>query len=260
MFINVSVHNYNGVNHSAYTLYYSRIIIEIFDEEIIWQKCRRTRYQSFSLALSTILSFIFEIAMPFDIPYNFRQSLPRCDTITSPMIYDQSLLRERGKETIYEQWLWRGGHKTTGTARWKPLDGNYGGRSPDHLEGVKAQMKSADSPGKSAPGKGELCTSPRRATKDDGSVHAGVTAGVPNSHFVITPAAIRSPSRLIYRNPSIISPFRPSHLVLSVFSFCRHVSAFFPICNRYEAQCSFRGSRQKRIPLRYARIGEEAGF
>lgn len=165
--------------------------------------------------------------MPFDIPYNFRQSLPRCDTITSPMIYDQSLLRKGGKETIYEQWLWHGGHKTTGTARWKPLHGNYGGRSPDHLEGVKAQMKSADSPGKSAPGKGELCTSPRRATKDDGSVHAGVTAGVPNSHFVITPAAIRSPSRLIYRNPSIIPPFRPSHLVLSVFSFCRHVSAFF---------------------------------
>lgn len=89
-------------------------------------------------------------------------------------------------------------------------------------------MKSADSPGKSAPGKGELCTSPRRATKDDGSVHAGVTAGVPNSHFVITPAAIRSPSRLIYRNPSIIPPFSsfPPHAV-RLLILRRHVSAFF---------------------------------
>lgn len=51
-----------------------------------------------------------------------------------------------------------------------------------------------------------------RATKDDGSVHAGVTASVPNSHFVITPAAIRS--RLIYRGPSIIPPFRPFHLAV----------------------------------------------
>lgn len=50
------------------------------------------------LALSSILSFIFEIAMPFDIPYNFRQSLPCCDTITSPMIYDQSLLGKGGRE------------------------------------------------------------------------------------------------------------------------------------------------------------------
>lgn len=58
---------------------------------------------SFSLALSCILSFIFEIAMPFDIPYNFRQSLPRRDTIMSPMIYDQSLPRKGGKGTIYEQ-------------------------------------------------------------------------------------------------------------------------------------------------------------
>lgn len=166
MFINVSVHNYNGVNHSAYTLCYSGIIIEIFGEEIIWQKCRRTRYQSFSLALSTILSFIFEIAMPFDIPYNFRQSLPRCDTITSPMIYDQSLPRKGGKETIYEQWLWHGGHKTTGTARWKPLHGNYGGRSPDHLEGVKAQMKSADSPGKKCSGERGVVHQP--AKSDEG--------------------------------------------------------------------------------------------
>lgn len=122
-------------------------------------------------------------------------------------------------------------------------------------------MKSADSPGKSAPGEGELCTSPRRATKDDGSVHAGVTAGVPNSHFVITPAAIRSPSRLIYRGPSIIPP-RPSHLVLSVFSFHWHVSAFFRYATvtRRNALFVVLDSRQKRIPLRYAGIGEEAGF
>lgn len=49
-----------------------------------------------------ILSFS-KSRKPFNIPYNFRQSLPRGDTITSPMIYDQSLLREGGKETIYEQ-------------------------------------------------------------------------------------------------------------------------------------------------------------
>lgn len=36
--------------------------------------------------------------MPFDILYNFRQSLPRRDTIMSPMIYDQSLPRKGGKE------------------------------------------------------------------------------------------------------------------------------------------------------------------
>lgn len=35
--------------------------------------------------------------MPSDIPYNFRQSSSRGDTITSPMIYDQSLPKE-GKE------------------------------------------------------------------------------------------------------------------------------------------------------------------
>ncbi|KYN41738.1 hypothetical protein ALC56_03881 [Trachymyrmex septentrionalis] len=36
--------------------------------------------------------------MPSDIPYNFRQSSSRGDTITSPMIYDQSLLREGREE------------------------------------------------------------------------------------------------------------------------------------------------------------------
>lgn len=35
IFISVSIHNYNNVNHSAYTRRYSRIIIEIFDKEII---------------------------------------------------------------------------------------------------------------------------------------------------------------------------------------------------------------------------------
>lgn len=71
-----------------------------------------------------------------------------------------------------------------------------------------------------------------RATKDDGSVHAGVTASVPNSHFVITPAAIRS--RLIYRGPSIIPPFRPFHLSLSVVISPAH-KRLFPMRNRYEA-------------------------
>lgn len=73
---------------------------------------------------------------------------------------------------------------------------------------------SAEGEKKKGEGKGKSSASPRgeRATKDDGSVHAGVTANVPNSHFVITLAAIRS--RLIYRGPSIIPPFRPFHLAV----------------------------------------------
>jgi len=50
------------------------------------------RYRDF------IPPFIFEIAMPSDIPYNFRQSSSR-DTITSPMIYDQSLPRGKRRST-----------------------------------------------------------------------------------------------------------------------------------------------------------------
>lgn len=158
---------YNYVQQS-FRLHRSKFVIEIFDKEIAWSVVGRNIKFSRKLSLSRLHfpPFIFEIAMPSDIPYNFRQSSSRGDTITSPMIYDQSLPKE-GRGTIYEQWLWHGKHKTTGAARWKPLHGNYAGRSPDHLEGVKAQMKSAGSPerGKkclAVKGEREFCITPRR--------------------------------------------------------------------------------------------------
>jgi len=46
----VSIHNYNS--HL-----YSRFVIEIFDKEIAWQKCRGTEYQLFSKAVVIEASF-----------------------------------------------------------------------------------------------------------------------------------------------------------------------------------------------------------
>lgn len=51
-------------------------------------------FRKLSLSRLHFPPFVFEIAMPSDIPYNFRQSSSRGDTITSPMIYDQSLPKE----------------------------------------------------------------------------------------------------------------------------------------------------------------------
>lgn len=50
----VSIHNYNS--HSIYTAT-PRFVIEIFDKEIAWQKCRGMEYQLFSKAVVIEASF-----------------------------------------------------------------------------------------------------------------------------------------------------------------------------------------------------------